>query len=172
MSKITKKALEAAFSALLVERTLSKITVADIANKAGVNRHTFYYHYRNIDDLIVNSVKDAVDSIYSADESEGFSGFLRYVYSRKQHMLSIMHSSSREQYIRAIMERMYIYVGNYVDAHYPDSASTDYERDFVIRFYLHGMIGIFIDWMDGGMVDPPEKISEVLHKVLKNASAV
>ncbi len=37
---------------LLLERPLDKITVTDIAEDCGINRMTFYYHFRDIYDLV------------------------------------------------------------------------------------------------------------------------
>ena len=52
MSQITKRALEQSLKNLLREKPLSKITVTDITEDCGVNRMTFYYHFRDIYDLI------------------------------------------------------------------------------------------------------------------------
>ena len=51
MSQVTKRALEASLKKLLLERPLDKITVTDIAEDCGINRMTFYYHFRDIYDL-------------------------------------------------------------------------------------------------------------------------
>lgn len=48
----TKKALRNAFAELILEKNLSDITVTDIANRADVNRKTFYNYYGCVDDLI------------------------------------------------------------------------------------------------------------------------
>ena len=52
MSEITKRALEQSLKNLLNVKPLSKITISDIANDCGINRMTFYYHFRDIYDLI------------------------------------------------------------------------------------------------------------------------
>lgn len=46
MSDITKRAMSAALKNLLKEKKLNKITVQDIADECGINRQTFYYHFR------------------------------------------------------------------------------------------------------------------------------
>ena len=47
-----KERLENAFWELLAERNYHKITVTDIAEDCGINRMTFYYHFRDIYDLV------------------------------------------------------------------------------------------------------------------------
>ena len=48
----TKEALAKAFAELLEKRSIDKVTVKDIVAACGVNRQTFYYHFRDIYDLM------------------------------------------------------------------------------------------------------------------------
>lgn len=48
MADETKIAIADSFRILAQSNSLSKITVQEIAKKAGVSRHTFYYHFRDI----------------------------------------------------------------------------------------------------------------------------
>ena len=48
MSQITKRALEASLKKLLTKKPLDKITITDITEDCGINRMTFYYHFKDI----------------------------------------------------------------------------------------------------------------------------
>lgn len=52
MSQVTKRALEASLKHLLLQKPLNKITINDIAEDCGINRMTFYYHFKDIYDLV------------------------------------------------------------------------------------------------------------------------
>ena len=52
MSQITKRALEQSLKNLLLQKPLTKITINDIAGDCGINRMTFYYHFKDIYDLV------------------------------------------------------------------------------------------------------------------------
>lgn len=52
MSQTTKRALVASLKKLLLQKPLDKITISDIAEDCGINRMTFYYHFRDIYDLV------------------------------------------------------------------------------------------------------------------------
>ena len=47
----TRKAIIDAFIALLTEKELNKVTVQEIADRADINRATFYKHYLDVYDL-------------------------------------------------------------------------------------------------------------------------
>ena len=55
----TEKAIQKAFHELLQEKTLQKITVKEIAERAEINKTTFYAHYETLPDLI-----DSLESEY------------------------------------------------------------------------------------------------------------
>ena len=52
MSQVTKKALAAALKDQLLKKPLHKITINDITEECGINRMTFYYHFKDIYDLV------------------------------------------------------------------------------------------------------------------------
>lgn len=52
MSQITKRAIEQSLKNLLLKKPLTKITINDIAEDCGINRMTFYYHFKDIYDLV------------------------------------------------------------------------------------------------------------------------
>lgn len=52
MPWITKRAVEQSLKNLLLKKPLTKITINDIAEDCGINRMTFYYHFKDIYDLV------------------------------------------------------------------------------------------------------------------------
>ena len=51
-SNITKRALAAALKELMEQKPFSKINVAEICEKCGMNRKSFYYHFKDKYDLV------------------------------------------------------------------------------------------------------------------------
>lgn len=51
-SNITRNAMAAAMKALMKEKKLSKISISDICGACGMNRNSFYYHFKDKYDLI------------------------------------------------------------------------------------------------------------------------
>ena len=52
MSQVTKRALVESLKRLLLKKPLNKITVTDITEDCGISRMTFYYHFKDILDLV------------------------------------------------------------------------------------------------------------------------
>jgi AcrR family transcriptional regulator len=59
----TQKQLREAMIALIREKGFDAVTVQDIAERAEINRATFYLHYRDKDDLVARFMKDVLDDL-------------------------------------------------------------------------------------------------------------
>ena len=52
MSNVTKQALEASLKQLMQKKPLDKITIRDITDTCGISRMAFYYHFKDLYDLV------------------------------------------------------------------------------------------------------------------------
>ena len=102
MSNITKKALEASLKHLLLQKPLNKITVSDIAEDCGINRMTFYYHFKDIYDLVewacVEDAAQALDGKKTYETwQEGFLNIFHAVLENKPLIMNVYRCVSRER---------------------------------------------------------------------------
>ena len=77
MSEVTKRALEQSLKNLLSKKPITRITINDIAEDCGINRMTFYYHFKDIYDLVewscLEDAKKALEEKKTHDTwQEGF----------------------------------------------------------------------------------------------------
>ena len=63
MSNLTKKALRETMIKALNERPLDKIKVKELVEECGVNRNTFYYHYKDIYELLADIFETETEEI-------------------------------------------------------------------------------------------------------------
>ena len=52
MPNTTKQALEESLKHMLLKKPLDKITIRDITEDCGISRMAFYYHFKDIYDLV------------------------------------------------------------------------------------------------------------------------
>ena len=112
MSQTTKRALEASLKNLLLKKPLDKITIQDIADDCGISRMTFYYHFKDIYDLVEWScMEDATRALagkktYSTWQ-QGFLQIFEAVQENRPFIMNVYHSVSREQVERYLYEITY-----------------------------------------------------------------
>ena len=102
MSQVTKRALEASLKHLLLQKPLNKITINDIAEDCGINRMTFYYHFKDIYDLVEWSCQEDASRALAGKKTyetwqQGFLQILQAVLDNKPFILNVYRSVSREQ---------------------------------------------------------------------------
>lgn len=101
MSQTTKRALEASLKNLLLKKPLNKITVGDIAEDCGVNRMTFYYHFKDIYDLVEWSCEEDAAKALEGNKTydtwqKGFLNIFHAVQENKPFIVNVYRSVSRE----------------------------------------------------------------------------
>ena len=102
MSQITKRALEQSLKNLLREKPLSKITVTDITEDCGISRMTFYYHFKDIYDLVEWAcMEDAAKALANKKTydtwQQGFIQIFHAVRENKVFVMNVYRCVSREQ---------------------------------------------------------------------------
>lgn len=102
MSDLTKRALEQSLKNLLLQKPLHKITISDIADDCGINRMTFYYHFKDIYDLVDWILVEDASKILEGRQSfetwnEAFLDILHQLQENKTLVLNVYRSVGREQ---------------------------------------------------------------------------
>jgi len=171
MSSITKKALSHALKDLLNERPLKKVTVGMIAERCGMNRQTFYYHFRDIPDLLSwtfeEDAKERLSSIKESDLSweKGFYAIFVFLSEDKRFVLNVYHSVGWEALQEYIYRMIRPFLLKAVNAHPSNMGVPEKERAFAADFYKYALTGIVLDWIKNGMVTNPKEVAGMTFKM-------
>ncbi len=163
MSQVTKRALEESLKHLLLEKPLNKITIADITEDCGVSRMTFYYHFKDIYDLVewccVEDASKALAGKKTYDTwQEGFYNIFEVVLANKPFIQNVYHCVSKEQvetYLHSLTYDLLIGVVNEKAEGIPIKES---DKVFIADFYKYAFVGIMLDWIKNGMKEDPHQI--------------
>lgn len=178
--QMTKRAMESALKELLNEKPLDKITVSDITNLCGVNRMTFYYHFKDIYDLVEWSCQEDAAKVLGdkktyATWQEGFVRILELVLENKNFFLNVYHSVSREQVELYLYRLTYDLLIGVVEEQAAGMHVTPEDKAAIANFYKYGFVGLTLDWIRGGMKESPQvlvdRLSLLIHGNIPNALA-
>lgn len=151
-----KETIKAAFIRLLEERPLREITVKDIVTECGVNRNTFYYHFRDILALLEEIIVDQANRIIAeqgpaltmADCLETAARFAQ------EHRLAVLHinqSAHRDLFEFCLMDVCRRIVEDYAAAAIGSVPIPREDREVIIRFYQCELFGQIMAWLNDGM---------------------
>ena len=152
----TREALKSALLRLLEERPLREITVKDLVQSCGVNRNTFYYHFKDIPALLEELVADQADRIIAAQGpalslADCLETAARFALERRQAVLHINQSAHRDLFELCLMDVCRRVVEDYASAAIGNLSIRPEDREILIRFYQCECFGQIMAWLNGGM---------------------
>lgn len=100
MSNTTKRALENSLKQMLLKKPLDKITISDLTDDCGISRMAFYYHFKDIYDLVEWScMEDATRALQGKKTydtwHEGLKQIFEAVLENKPFIMNAYHALSR-----------------------------------------------------------------------------
>lgn len=171
MSQTTRMALAASLKKLLEEKPLEKISIRDITEDSEVNRQTFYYHYRDIYDLIewvfINEGGKVLREHNSYESfQEGFLSIFYYLEGNKRLVLSTFHSIGREQLERFLFGEVYKLLSGLVNDEIIGESISDANKAFIIDFYKYALAGTMFQWIRTDMQEDPKIIANNISRLI------
>lgn len=156
MSNTTKYALEAALKQMMLKKPLDKITIQDITAACGISRMAFYYHFKDIYDLIEwVCVEDATRALQGKKTydtwQEGLTQIFEAVLENRPFVLNAYRCISREQMERFLFHLTYGLIRGVVDEKSQGVDISEEDKAFIAEFYKYSFVGILLDWIKQGM---------------------
>ena len=177
MSQVTKRALEQSLKNLLLKKRLTKITVSDITDDCGINRMTFYYHFKDIYDLVewscLEDAKRALDEKKTYDTwQQGLLQIFKAVQENKPFILNVyrcVHREQVEKYLQPLVDQLLL---NVINEEAAGITVRDEDKQFIAQVYSYMFIGLMLDWIKDDMREDPQQIVEKLSKLIKGSVSV
>lgn len=165
-SNITKNALAASMKKLMAQKPFAKISVGDICDDCGMNRKSFYYHFKDKYDLVnwifyVDFI-GRIDWESCKSEWSLLDDLCRYFYTERafyENALQIEGQNSfKEYFLETIRPVIYYYLQNA----FPESE----KKDFYVTFFCDGFLTAIVRWLKEGSKIPPEEFLGDLHEII------
>ncbi len=167
----TDEAIVRAFYAVLLQRkkTVSKVTVREICEEAGINRSTFYAHYRDVFDVLekveAQMAKSLTEAFLKKMEAGGHIGecfeslfaFIKEyrefyaIYLNETHTSGII-GLAREAYMDRLKSLSWKGLG------FASPGELGYHEDF----FIAGMSAMIRRWVNTGCKESPREMCEIL----------
>ena len=156
MSGFTKEIIIKTLFELLNERPLAKITVKDIVERCGVNRNTFYYHFKDISDVVEYALLREVDRVFESQVKvdsvlECLEVLVNLMGEKKKAMLHIYCSVQRETFTKALDKMCEYIVNQYVEHNFQREILEKEDMKILMHFFKCVMCGVVLNWMDHRM---------------------
>lgn len=168
-----KRQLADCLKELMENQTIDKITIQDITTKLNVNRQTFYYHFKDIYDLLHWTLQQEVVQLLANKESdllwnEGVLQLFHYLDDNKKFVLSTVQSLGVDQFKRFFYGELYELIDK-VNVQFGKNVSTNPAYiSFLSHFYTLSLPTIAVSWIQGEIDFTAEEIVAMVDKTLQD----
>ena len=177
MPGFTRQIILHTLTELMNEKPLSKITVKDIVERCGVNRNTFYYHFRDIPDAVEAMVKEELNDILKDQKvpesvSNCMEILVNAVQKNKKAMIHLYRSIQRDvfaDYLDHAAERV---VEELINRAVGDFEMDQEDRHLISRYYNSVFVVVILDLlrhdMDYDILSDMHKLEYIYEKSLES----
>lgn len=135
-------------------KLLSKITVQELTAECGLNRQTFYYHFKDIYDLLHWTYEyDAEQLLKKRITAETWQENLRivlqYIEQNKEMSLSALHSMQHYFLTKFLYTEVKPLVEDLIAEITDGFAQAERFKKFLAHFYTITISALIVDWIDG-----------------------
>lgn len=175
----TRQLLQEALLGLIREQSFDDVTVQDITERAGLNRATFYLHYRDKDDLLTQIMKEALDALEAqarrhedSDESaqEAIVGWFQHAAAYPDLYHLVLGRSDRASFsvqVRTHIEQLM--TRDNEKRH--RSRRGGIPAAMRLRFQASACLAVIGWWLEQRMPYPPEEMATWLWSLLKSVDS-
>lgn len=176
MPNTTKNALEASLKRLMSKKPLDKITISDLTADCGISRMAFYYHFKDIYDLVEwTCIEDATKALQGKKTydtwQEGLMQVFEAVFENKPFILNAYRCISRDQIENFLFQLTYWLIKGVVDEQASGTNISETDKNFIADFYKYSFVGIMLDWIKQGMNEDYHTIVAYICKILQGTIA-
>ena len=170
--KRTKKALRDCLFQLLDEKSVEEITVKELTAMADINRSTFYFYYKDIDDMIMQ-IQDEIYSVFERDVIRSATvfitvddfvqylvRFLTFCKEREKICKFVMSNDPKNNLSKRIKSGLMMCIPDTTKV-FPEDDPKRYLTDYAVA----GFWQLIIQWMYDGMKIPPNEMAAFLANV-------
>ena len=161
-----------AFQELAEEKGLDKVTVTDIAERADINRKTFYHHYESIDALIDEMLEEEaerlsrvlVEAARGEDGTVDVQAFFLVLSQKVTESLSKGNAALVNRDPQRLLSRIQPLLIRHIsesNALHFDGVSGLY-MEYMAGYFLSGLLSAYQQWAKDGKRVPLEGLASAL----------
>lgn len=170
----TKTALTRALFELLGEKEFNKISVTELAQRADVDRKTFYLHYRSVEEILEEFYEDAIERLQEELKREAVFGqamdlprFFRALNSIMAEKMPLYRRLAKGSGYTYFMERLRTILRAEVEDVLRHRGITDgtYVR-MCSEVYAAGVMRAYLTWLKGDLDMDEEQFAQQIGQLV------
>ena len=130
---------------------LNKVTVKKIVEACNITRNTFYYHSKDVYDVIDCAVDTRLKEITNQDSletvDEKLFSLISFLYDNRKVLKNIYISIGHEEFIKFISAKNSVFFDSFFDNLENAEKINPLDRKIVLGFYSEAVTSLLITWL-------------------------
>lgn len=158
------------FSKMLEKEDIDKITVTKLIGECHISRQTFYYHFRDIMDVLDWTFRRSTQelaqrSLEAEDPIGALTAYVAFVRQHKAKLEKLLYSRRWVQIEAMLTEAVMIYLVEMARGKGKDISVSVDDLEVMLRFYASGMVGVLLQYVGKPHLDE-EKLVIQMEKII------
>ncbi len=155
---------------LLKQKSLDKITVKELVDACHISRQTFYYHFRDIMEVVEwyqhKVLEQSIQTSLAAPNGrDAIVGLVRESFQHKKLIQQLMSSQRREEIERLLVKTVRTYLEEMLRQKAPNLSLSPADTETILCFYSSGIVGMMLSYLQ--QKNPNiDAIGEQMYKLL------
>ena len=176
-TRVTKMLIRRAFTELLRQKPIQKISIKELCAAAGIHRGTFYTHYTDIYALyeeierdLAQTIMHSLSTTINGGSLEAFSKDICTIIAQNEKLcMAFFGEYSDPDMLLRIVDRFRERSIAMWNRTRPDLASSELDRFYT--FMANGCLAIIRSWVQSGMKESAEDVARFIEKMADSGLA-
>ena len=153
MKEDMKSVIADTFSEMLEKEDIDKITVTRLIAQCHISRQTFYYHFKDIMDVLEWTFRRATQelveqSLNAEDRLKALTAYITFVRQNRTKLKKLIYSRRWVQIEGMLVEAVTVYLAELARNRVPDIELSVDDLEVMLTFYACGMVGVLLQYVD------------------------
>lgn len=167
---LTKECIVTALLRLMETKSYSSISITDITGLAGVSRMAYYRNYKSKDEILINHLLDQEKKLIGeihGERAPNLRGIIIYVSGFFQENSAVI----KAVYEAGLSHLLTDMLGERINSYFPAAAAARSGK-YAVHFYVGAILSVFRLWLDNGMKESVEEISDIICRLINKDDAM
>ncbi len=167
---LTKECILTALLRLMEEKPYKSISITDITSLAGVSRMAYYRNYNSKEEILIKHLEDEEKKVIESatvNKDTTIKDIIYYVSNFIQNNSEVI----KAVYAAGLTHKLTDMLNKRIYSYFPISHQTT-EGKYAVRFYVGAILSVYRYWIDNGMEEPADTVSEIVWKLIDQDSAI
>lgn len=152
MKEDMKTLISDTFVKLLETEEIDKITVTKLIGECHISRQTFYYHFKDIMDVLEWTFRRSTQelaqrSLEAEDRIGALTAYVSFVRMHRDKLEKLIYSRRWMQIEGMLVDSVTIYLAEMARGKMKDIDISVDDMEVMLKFYASGMVGVLLQYV-------------------------